>query len=279
MAEKGTGLFLGDTEITAIQNDKFVFANPFEEAAAPSYQFRSDTYASFIRLAIPGSEFSSLGMSNYYDDVSSGVRGTGSDLTANPSGSAADFNAYASTEFAAEDYTTSIFLKDAGGWGTLSNTELDFGTNSFVVEGYVQMTERFNKPPFWKVAIGGIPEDDRMSFGFPLTGTTDTRGRFIINNTQYISSNQNISYNLNQWYHVAWVRSGSNLYFYFDGTQYSCGTSSQTFNVGTMAIMRGLSDLNDGAAGAWQDFKVYIGTDKGYTTSTITAPESIIEKV
>ncbi len=279
MAEKGTGLFLGDTEITAIQNDKFVFANPFSEAVGPTYQFRSDTYSSFIKLAIPGTQFSTLGMSNFYDDVSAGVRGSGTNLTANPSGSSADFNALAQTEFASEDYTTSVFLKDAGGWGTLSSSELGFGTNNFVVEGYVYMTEAWAKPPYWKVAIGGIPEDDRMSFGFPASGTTDLRGRLIINNTQYISSNQQIAYNLNQWYHVAWVRSGSNLYFYFNGTQYSCGSTSQSFNVGTMAIMRGLSDLNDGTAGAWQDFKVYIGTDKGYTTSTITAPESIIEKV
>ena len=279
MAEKGQGLFLGGTEITALQNNKFVFANPFTEAIVDPYQFRTDAYASFIKLAIPGSEFSTLGMSNYYDDVSAGVKGSGTNLTANPSGSAADFNAYANTEFASEDYTTSIFLKDSGGWGTLSNTELNFGTNSFVVEGYVQMTERFTKPPFWKVAIGGIPESDRISLGFPGTGTTDMRGRMIINNTQYFSSNLNIAYNLNQWYHVAWVRSGTSLYYYFNGTQYSMGTSSQTFDVATMGIMRGLSDLNDGAAGAWQDFRVYIGTDKGYTTSTISAPASIIEKV
>ena len=278
-ANGGTVTADGDYIIHTFDNTSAAFiTTTFEEPANP-YQFRTDAYSSSLLLAIPGSEFSTLGMSNYYDDVSAGVKGSGTNLTANPSGSAADFNAYANTEFASEDYTTSIFLKDSGGWGTLSNTELNFGTNSFVVEGYVQMTERFTKPPFWKVAIGGIPESDRISLGFPGTGTTDMRGRMIINNTQYFSSNLNIAYNLNQWYHVAWVRSGTSLYYYFNGTQYSMGTSSQNFDVATMGIMRGLSDLNDGAAGAWQDFRVYIGTDKGYTTSTISAPASIIEKV
>jgi hypothetical protein len=57
-------------------------------------------------------------------------------------------------------------------------------------------------------------------------------------------------------------------------------TTGVTVNTtGVQQIMGGASALNDGAAGAWQDYRVYIGTDKGYTTSTISAPDSIIEKI
>ena len=280
MAEKGTGLFLGGTEITALQNNKFVFANPFTEVVGPAYQFRTDAYSSSLYLAIPGSEFSTLGMSNFYDDVSADIRGTGTSFTADPTGSASEFFADTETPFAADDYTTSVYVKDAGTWGNLSTTELPFAGNDFVMEGYVWMDERFTMPPFWKVFLRNTSSNISGELGFPGTGTTDLKARILINGTQYFSSDTNISFNLNQWYHVAWVRSGSNLYFYFNGTQYTMGTTGLTANTtGVQQIMGGASALNDGAAGAWQDYRVYIGTDKGYTTSTISAPASIIEKV
>jgi len=280
MAEKGQGLFLGGTEITALQNNRFVFANPFTEEPANPYQFRNDPYSSSLLLAIPGSEFSTLGMTNFYDDVSADIRGTGTSFTADPTGSAAEFFADTETEFASEDYTTSVYVKDAGTWGNLSTTELPFSDSDFVMEGYVWMDERFNKPPFWKVFLRNTSNNISGELGFPGTGTTDLKARMLLNGGQKFSSNTNISFNLNQWYHVAWVRSGSNLYFYFNGTQYSMDTTGVTVNTtGVQQIMGGASALNDGAAGAWQDYRVYIGTDKGYTTSTISAPDSIIEKI
>ena len=282
MAEKGIGLFLGGTEITALQNNKFVFANPFSEAVAPvvPYQFRNDIYSSSLYLAIPGSDFSDLGMSNFYDDVSADIRGTGTNFTADPTGSASEFFAETETEFSAEDYDTSVYSSDAGTWGNLSSTELPFGSNQFVVEGYVYMDERFTKPPFWKVALRGAGNTISAELGFPGSGTTDLKARILVNGTQYFSSDTNISYNLNQWYHVAWVRSTAGaLYFYFDGTQYTMGSTGNSPNSDTIQIFGGASALNDGAAGAWNDFRVYIGTDKGYNTSTITPPDSIIEKL
>ena len=66
---------------------------------------------------------------------------------------------------------------------------------------------------------------------------------------------------------------------YFDGTrQYSSTPSigSVDTNGSYHRIMRGENTTNDGAAGNYQDLRVYIGTDKGYTGTTITPPASIV---
>ena len=240
----------------------------------PSY----DAFSGSLYLAIPAAEFNVSGsqMSNWYDDISAEIRGTGTSFTANPTGSAGEIDEYTtSTQWT--DYSSSLYVKDAGTWGNLSTTELPFAANSWVVEGYVYMDERFTKPPYWKVGLRNTSNNVSAELGFPGTGTTDLKARIMINGSQFFSSDTNISYNLNQWYHVAWVRSGSNLYFYFDGTRYSCGTTALTSNTtGVQQIMGGASALNDGAAGAWQDFRTYIGTDKGYTTATITPPAQML---
>ena len=96
--------------------------------------------------------------------------------------------------------------------------------------------------------------------------------------SQYFSTDETLI--LNSWVHVAWVRSGNNKYFYYNGTRYLNNTAaigSIDANTGFIRILRGENVDNDGTAGAVQDFRVYIGTDKGYTGSTITTPSSIVE--
>ena len=282
MAEKGQGLFLGGTEITALQNNKFVFANPFTEVVGPAYSYRTDPYASFLKLAIPGSTFTGL-ITDGFDDVHADIAGTGTNIQYALTGSASEVNLDTDVKFGTEGYGTSVFTQDAGQWGTASETELSWGSDNFVIEGYVYMDERFTKPPYWKVALRHTNYNIDADFGNPAAGTTDMRMRLILDTTetgqtQYFSSD--FSYNLNQWYHIAWVRSGDTLNMYFDGTRRFSNTpsiGSIDTNGSYHRIMRGENATNDGAAGSWQDYRVYIGTDKGYTGATINVPASIVE--
>ena len=249
--------------------------------AAPSspYAYRTDAYSSYLKLAIPGSTFTGL-ITDAYDDVHADIAGTGTNFQYNLTGSASEIFLDTDVKWAAEDYATSIYAQDAGSWGGILDSEMPFSNSNFCVEGWVYMDERFTKPPYWKVGLRQTNYRIDLDFGFPGSGTTDMRGRIILNDTQFFSSNLNISYNLNQWYHVAWVRSGSNLYFYWNGTRYSCGTSTLTVTAnGYYRIFTGENSTNDGTMGSYQDFRVYIGTEKGYTTSTITTPNSIVEKL
>lgn len=281
MPIEGKQLYIGGEPITLIQNNRFVAVDPTFVSEGPVYQFRNDPYSASLQLAIPGSEFSSLGMTNWYDDVSADIRGTGTSYTANPTGSAAEFEEFTtSTKWA--DYNSSMYVSSSGAWGAIPTADFGIGTQDFVLEGYLWMDERFEKPPFWKVGLRDSSDQYGISLemGFPGTGDTDWKSRIIINGEQKFSSNQNISFNLNQWYHIAFVRTSGNLYTYIDGTRYTNGTDSNSVTTGgTTRVMRGDNATNDGTAGAWQDFRFYVGTDKGYTGATITPPDSIVEKL
>ena len=282
MAEKGQGLFLGGTEITALQNNRFVFANPFTEGVVAPYSYRTDAYASFLKLAIPGSTFTGL-ITDGFDDVHADIAGTGTNIQYALTGSASEVNLDTDVKFGAEGYGTSVFTQDAGQWGTTSEAELSWGSDDWVIEGYVYMDERLTKPPFWKVALRHTNYNIDADFGNAASGTTNMRMRLVLDTSatgqsQYLSTD--FSYNLNQWYHIAWVRTGNNLRFYFDGAAKfvdSFPGGSVDTNGSFNRIMRGENTTNDGGAGSWQDFRVYIGTDKGYTTATIAAPDSIVE--
>ena len=247
--------------------------------------FRTDAYSSFLKLAIPGSTFTGL-ITDGFDDVHADIVGSGTNIQYALTGSATEVNLDTVVKWGADGYGTSVFTQDTGQWGTATEAQLNWSSSDFVIEGYVYMDETFARPPFWKVAVRDDQYFVSADFGNPnpvvagsmrmrLTLDTSEKGQ-----TQYVSSN--VSYNLNQWYHIAWVRTGNQLRYYFDGNNvYATSFSGGSIDTnGTLyRIMRGESITNDGAAGSWQDFRVYIGTDKGYTTETITPPLSMVEKL
>jgi uncharacterized repeat protein (TIGR02543 family) len=255
------------------------------DANGCAYAFRTDTYSSFLKLAIPGSTFTGL-ITDGFDDVHADIVGSGTNIQYALTGSATEVNLDTDVKWGADGYGTSVFTQDAGQWGTTTEAQLNWQSSNFVIEGYVYMDETFARPPFWKVPVRHDKYFVSADFGNPnpvvagsmrmrLTLDTSVQGQ-----TQYVSSN--VSYNLNQWYHIAWVRTGNQLRYYFDGNNvYATSFSGGSIDTdGTLyRIMRGESITNDGAAGSWQDFRVYIGTDKGYTTETITPPLSMVEKL
>lgn len=262
----------------------FSYYEQKDVAVVPGIQYytRYDGYSGSLRLAIPGSEFDGL-ITDGFDDIHADIKGTGTNIQYALTGSASEINLDTTDiKWASEGYGSSVFAQDAGQWGTATEAELSWGSNSWVVEGWVYMDERFTKPPYWKVAVRHTNYNIDCDFGFPSTGTTNGRMRIVLDTsstgqTQYVTGN--FAYNLNQWYHVAWVRSGNTLNMYFDGTrQYSSTPSigSVDTNGSYHRIMRGENTTNDGAAGNYQDLRVYIGTDKGYTGTTITPPASIV---
>jgi hypothetical protein len=87
---------------------------------------------------------------------------------------------------------------------------------------------------------------------------------------------------LSTWYYYAWVRSGNNLNFYLNNNRIAGPTGlaagDQSATTATSRIL-GYSDTNEGAKGVCQDIRISIGTDRGYTNSTITLPQSIVQKI
>lgn len=283
MAEVSQQMYVGSEQVFAFIDDKWAGINSYEKVVLPPYQIRTDTYSGSVQLAVPGTLFSAspISMTNYYDDISSKVRGVGSNLTVTPSGSASEFTSSATTNFSAEGYTTSILSKDAGALLGISPTALAIAAQQFVFEGYFYFVESWLQPPFWHAMArqnDGVTDDFYADIGTGgIASGTTVRQRIIINGNQYFTTS--FTATLNTWVHVAWVRSTSGaLYSYYNGTRRSNGTSTASVNTnGTMRILGGASSANDGEEALHQDLRITIGTDRGYNTTTITPPSSIVE--
>lgn len=248
-------------------------------AAAEQWYVRSDAYASSVVIAMPGTTVSQFGMTNAYDDISSTIRGSGNNVSIIPSGSGQLWASSSvvnsgSFNFATEGYATSVYTSGSQNAGYLPSGVLSLGTSNFVIEYWINYSTPFTAPPFNK----GISAPGNSPNVFDFPGFVP-RYRIIRNDTQYFFAQSQAQ---NTWFHVAYVRTGAFLYLYINGTRHAT-----THNIGTGAgfnaaayHLMGLNsgNANDGAGSRFNDLRITVGSDRGYTGSTITVPNSIIYK-
>jgi hypothetical protein len=260
----------------------FAFRTIKEELVpvGPAYAIRTDAYSSSVKLAVPGTYFgSTFGQTTYYSDISSAIRGTGSDISMVATGSVFATGSVVSSgsfDFATNGYTGSIYAEDNDSIGYASSTELPFSNNSYVVEAWVRLDERLYSPgaPFHKSIARGVPQTWGADISFLSQNSPNYRMRTILADVQYFTGT--VIAALGGWYHYAWVRSVNNLYFYQNGVRIHTASSSATQSAIPIRILGGILDGNDGAKGAVQDIRITIGSDRGYNTATITPPDSIV---
>ena len=294
MAEVSQQLFLGTEQVFAFYDNKWSGINSYEQVNLPSVQVRADPSGSFVYLAVPGTQFTELGMANFYSDISSLVRGSGNNILLSATGSISP-NLISSTGSilisgsynwgVSGSYTTSIFQEDSGSLGLVSNSELNFNSSSFVVETWMNLSERLYSPgaPFHKTILS---YDGASGYGaglsFPSDGPNSPKMRMRMifkTGNQYFSADMATA--LNTWFYYAWVRTGNNLNFYLNNNRITGPTAlaagDQSATTATSRIL-GYSDVNEGAKGVCQDIRISIGTDRGYTNATLTVPQSIVQK-
>lgn len=285
MGEVGQKLYLGNEPITLIQNNGFVYGNPYSEITGPQYQVRYDAFSDYIVVAQPMSLFSDLGMTNYYDSLDAEIRGTGTSLPINPSGSAAYYFPSASIvssgsyDFSSQGYTTSVSHENSSNIGVIPTSAYNIGSQDFVVEFWFNPREAHANPPYHMWCFGSDISNDYIT----ITYSFDNTFRFYINANNTWSTTPSFTDTLNTWYHVAFVKSGTNAYVYLNGNRIGVGTRAVTVNTppngfySLVGINSGTN--NDGLRKTVQDYKVYFGTDKGYRFSTIPVPESIVAPI
>lgn len=253
-------------------------------AAAPAgdvFAVRSDAYASYVVLACPGTLATNLGMTNYYDDISSQIRGTGNNVPLTPSGSSGgqiwasgSVVSSGSVNFATNSgYATSVYTSGSQNAGYLPSGVLSLTNQNFVIEYWINYSTPFSMPPYNKgiSAPGNFPNYFDFAGFFP-------RYRFGYNDN-YFFFNQSQTQNV--WYHVAFVRSGTSVYLYINGTKHASVLTIGTTSINASAYhLMGINSgtTNDGAGSRYNDLRISVGTDRGYTGSTITVPNSIIYK-
>jgi hypothetical protein len=81
---------------------------------------------------------------------------------------------------------------------------------------------------------------------------------------------------LNTWHHIACVKHGSNAYIYVDGVRQLNGSASAGWSSGSAQFSIGRTYQTGGGDLDWlgyiDDLRVTLGSNRGYTGSTITVP-------
>jgi hypothetical protein len=285
---KSIKMFLGNEEITPFMGSNPVGINPNQVEA---WELRADAYSDYVYLAIPGGFFAGqqtdFNQTNAFGDISGDINSSVSNKTIVPTslGTGANVGKVFLTGSYWSDYGQAIASADAGEVALISGSLLPFSTSNFVVEAYVQPGEVFNRPPFHKPmlrsyeATGNLYLDN--SANNPVSSTNHTY-RFAYNGSFTNAPNSSCSYTVGTWKHVAFVRSGNTLYYFENGTQKATTksisgspTSPTNFSIFGFSFY---DNQNENAMWAMQDYRISIGTDRGYVGG-FTPPQSIVKKL
>lgn len=293
MPEVSQQMFMGSEPVFGFMDGKWTGINSYQQPTVAVYSVRSDTYASSVQLAVPGTNFGSVfEQTNFQNDISKYVRGAGSNVTLIVTSSSATNACIPSSSIVSSgsyafgtsgNYSTSVFQEDGGSIGAVyGSTFSNFTSTDWVVECWLYMQERLYSPadPFHKSLLRNTDGSFSIDMSFPSTGPNSPlfRLRFIRGINQYFSGNQ--SYNLNVWYHCAFAftNSTNTINGYWAGQRIlnTGGTSGTITSNLWYRVFGGDLGANDGAKGSIQDYRVTIGSDRGYTGATITPPDSIV---
>lgn len=290
MAEVSQQMFMGSEPVFPFIDEKWAGINSYELVIpSSSFQIRNDAFSASLKLAMPYSNYSELGMQTYTSSIDGLIR-TGNinnSYMVRLTSSAASYSfASASVvssgsgtyDWAAEGYTSSLSLYNDSVAGAILTSSAWIGNQDFVVECWYRKTENFTNPPFHRQFFGNNSGD------FVLNSySTGNVFRFFVNGVNTWSTTPNATLVNDTWYHVAFVKSGTSVYVYLNGNRIGVGTRAATVNNAGgpqfWAVIGQAGSNNDGAGGNFQDFRFYLGTDKGYTGTTITVPLSIVDKV
>jgi hypothetical protein len=286
MAEYGTIAYLGNIEINAaslfLQNTPVLF-NTFE--LQTQYVVRNDPFSSSLQLAIPGTQAANLGMTSYRDDIALVIKGTGNARNTTPSGSgqlypSSSLVSSGSYNWQADGYETSLFISGAQNLTSIPTQSLiPFGSQSFVFEGWFNYKSAIDPitPPFNQFFFGNNSGDSIL---MDLSSGDGYQYRFFMEGVGNGVIKSPSNYTQNIWYHLAFVRTPTSQSIYLNGNRIANASRSN----GSVPYAGGQTDwdvlgstsISDGGAKLVQDVRLYIGTDKNYTGSVITPPDSIL---
>ena len=236
--------------------------DPVADPAADTTAYRSDTYASNVYLALPFDE------TNQFNDVSPEIN-SGSTLASSTQGANSAITMAYVLWNSAPSYVTSLENLATSGTAsmtyTLSTSIPSASSGTYVIEGWFN-ADNATTNANWAISSGDV--GGRLLFGI----NTGSSFSFANENNIGIGSG---------WHHLAIVCDGGTKRFYYDGIYKGAWVSSNT-GFSTIHIGQFNAGDNNDYQGHIQDFRVTIGSNRGYTgtgtgTANFTLPESIVE--
>lgn len=166
--------------------------------------------------------------------------------------------------------TKSAYFAGTGNYLTVPAPS--FGTSDWVVEGWFYPTGSFGGTFFTarsSTAVVGGPTvviDGSGSLSYYIASADNSTW-------QIAGSSSGVSLTLNAWQHIAIVRSGSTLRAYKDGTGGESVSISQGIGTnGAFSLFAGSAAGGQGVTGYVDEFRITLGSSRGYAGSTITVP-------
>jgi hypothetical protein len=231
--------------------------------------FRNDPLSASLLFATPGNQFGSLGMSLSYSDVHADIAGVGSNLNVN-TGSFADATY---TNFAGNGYTTSTRTSSTSSFYNQNDSDFQFTTEDFTIETWINFgAGGFVNKNIYADYSPGDPNNSSV-----WANLDNGRIRFIVNTstvTEAVVQSGVLSWNVEQWYHLAFVKNGTNYSIYLDGVSVaSTGVTGTLNNTTRPKIIVG--GPFGGTDQVWlQDYRIYKGA--AVYTSSFTPPLSMV---
>jgi hypothetical protein len=248
------------------------FGQPVAVAGAP-FIIRTDTYASSVTVALPGTQFgSTFGQASYRSDISGYING-GSSLSDQTTTGTPVSNS--TVYFGSDGYTTSMERAASQTLGNLSggSSNVAFGSSAFTVECWFKPKTN-NANSTWALF------SYNAGVGF-FGWSNDGYYRWIGQNSAFGEALFDYSTSaptVDDWHHIAMTRSGNTWYGCIDG--FIRGTFTLSGSTGTSATfdMMGWSGNSAMFTTLFQDFRVTKGVARytGSVGSTYTLPQSIV---
>lgn len=226
-----------------------ILANPLS-GSAPSYATSQDDYSDNLILALPFVQNGrDSGLGDYSGDINGGTNRTVSVVDSTTIDTT-------NSKFYGSCFNTSQQVTiDMTGYG-----ELD---GAFCVEYWVRHVAFGSFNFFLGNASTSSGRGQGWKFG---SGSTSAYFSYAPNDTDFnttiCSTGDNITQNLNTWYHHCWTRdAGGTVRFFHDGTLITQSVATQSDTIPAASALK-INNPVYAYTGQMQDFRVYKGTSK-----------------
>lgn len=251
----------------------FYFNQPIVSGGGGGFSIRTDTYASSVTLAIPGTKFgTTFGQASYRSDISGYINGGSSISDPTTTGSP---TSNSTVKFGSDGYTTSMERPASATLGDLagSTSNVNFGSGDWTIECWFK-PKTTNSGDNWSIFAYnlGVGFFGWSSAGYyRWVGQVNTYAEFA---DDYTTSAPTVA----DWHHIFFSRSGNTWCGGVDGTIRSNRTLSGTVGTTSSVGLMGWPGNSGMYTTLFQDFRVTKGVARytGAEGTSYTMPQSIV---